>query len=57
MGDEMPPEWMWPLSDQLDEWFQEVDRKRKSKYGGGPDTIEEPDDMAQNELALARRRR
>ncbi len=55
MGDEMPPEWMWPLSDDLDEWFQDVERKRKVKYGG-TDSIEEPDDMAQNELSARRRR-
>lgn len=53
----MPPEWMWPLSDDLDEWFQEVERKRKAKYGGRDDSIEEPDDIAQNELSVGRRRR
>jgi hypothetical protein len=50
----MPPEWMWPLSDDLDEWFQDLDRKRKAKYGG-EDYVEEPDDMAQNDLARGRR--
>lgn len=55
MGDEMPPEWMWPLTDELDEWFEEVDRKRRAKYGEDGDSVEEPDDMAQNDLARGRR--
>ncbi len=54
MVDEMPPEWMWPLVDELSDWFEEVDRARKLKYGG-EDTIEEPDDMAQNQLSPKRR--
>lgn len=54
MVEEMPPEWMWPLVDELTDWFEEVDRARKLKYGG-EDTIEEPDDMAQNQLSPKRR--
>lgn len=31
--DEMPPRWMLPFPDELDEWFSEVELARQSKYG------------------------
>ncbi len=38
--DETPPEWMWPFDDQLNEWFDQVERDRNDKYGGGNDRDE-----------------
>lgn len=31
--DETPPEWMWPFSDELESWFEQVKRNREDKYG------------------------
>jgi hypothetical protein len=45
----MPPEWMWPYDDALEEWFDQVDHRRKDR-AGRPDEDEEPDDMMQNQL-------
>lgn len=52
-SEEMPPEWMWHLEDELVDWFEEVDRKRKEKYGGDS---EGSDDMTRNEFAEGRGR-
>ena len=30
--EEIPPEWMWSFEDELEIWFEEVDRARKDKY-------------------------
>jgi hypothetical protein len=49
----MPPEWMWPFDDELTDWFEEVDRLRKEKYGHSGDT--ESADMMENEFAKGRR--
>lgn len=35
--DEMPPKWMWHLEWELELWFEEVERLREEKYGGGRD--------------------
>lgn len=32
--EEMPPEWMWPFPDELEEHFAEVKWARKQKYNG-----------------------
>lgn len=34
-NEEMPPSWMWPYEDELESWFEEVERTRKERYGGG----------------------
>lgn len=49
--DEVPPRWMWPFGDELEQWFEEVDAARKEKYGGGADAIE---NASQNEYAMER---
>ena len=54
--DEMPPQWMWHLDHELEEWFKEVTRLRDEKYG----TSSRSDDreqvpMMENEFASARR--
>lgn len=43
VNEEMPPRWMWHLEWELDEWFENVDQKRKDRYG-------DPDDREQTEL-------
>jgi 5,10-methenyltetrahydromethanopterin hydrogenase len=46
--DETPPEWMWPFSDEIKGWFEEVTWAREQKYGGGGDSYA---DMDSNEYA------
>lgn len=50
LPEEMPPEWMWPFVDELEIWFEEVDTKRKERYGGTAASDEEGS-MMRNELA------
>lgn len=51
--DEMPPHWMWPYEELLNEWFDEVKAKRDEKYGNhGGDTVAP---MEQNALAKGKR--
>lgn len=52
-SEEMPPEWMWPFDDELEAWFEEVQRKRDEKYGGDSSASSEP--MMSNDLAEGRR--
>lgn len=47
--DEMPPEWMWALDEELEEWFEEVQMVRKEKYSTGGSGDETP--MMTNALA------
>lgn len=44
---------MWLCDNELDDWFQEVERKRKEKYGITDDETDSADTgvMAQNEYA------
>jgi hypothetical protein len=55
--EETPPEWMWALDDELEEWFEQVEEARAEKYGrndsrGSDDTIVP---LVQNELTRRRR--
>jgi hypothetical protein len=54
LEEDMPPEWMWPLNDELDEWFDAVDARRKEGSGHDDDLTDAPD-MMTNELARGRR--
>lgn len=56
--EEMPPDWMWPFEDELEQWFADVEEKRKQKYGGGGDTSsdESSGPMMKNEFAQGRGR-
>lgn len=54
--DDMPPEWMWPLSEELDEFFEGVMARRKERYGGGREPVEDAPGMEQNELTRGKRR-
>jgi len=53
IADEMPPEWMWPLNDELDQWFADVKRSRDDD--SGRDRLEDAPDMMQNSLTSGRR--
>lgn len=60
MGEELPPEWMWHLEHELEAWFEEVDRKRKERFGSRDDDDDgdEPKQVVplmQNELTKGRR--
>jgi hypothetical protein len=60
-SEEVPPEWMWSLDDELEEWFEEVAAARKARFGGGASSNgSEPDEapqMMSNQLAERRKRR
>ena len=43
LEEERPPEWMWPFEDELEIWFEEVDRARKEKYSTDSSGDELPD--------------
>lgn len=51
----MPPEWMWHLTDELEEWFAEVERRRRDRYGLDKDEDRDAPEMLANELARGRR--
>jgi len=51
LGDDIPPEWMWGLPDDLSEWFDEVEER----YRSGRATRDDSEDMVDNELARDRR--
>lgn len=53
-SDEMPPAWMLPFDDELEIWFERVDRERKEKYGGGADMDEPAGEMMGNEMVQER---
>lgn len=48
---DMPPKWMWVLSDDLEEHFRQLREKRS-----GGDSSEQPAPMMQNEYARGRGR-
>lgn len=52
--EEMPPEWMWTLDHELEEWFEHVAHDRKTRFGGGGSDDDETSMMG-NELAKGRR--
>lgn len=58
LNDEMPPEWMWPFDEELEGWFDEVERKRNERYGGSGgdgDVTPARSQMTDNEYAKALR--
>jgi hypothetical protein len=48
--EEVPPQWMWIFPEELDVWFDNVERERKNRYGGKSGD----DGMMQNEYAKGR---
>lgn len=51
--EEIPPEWMWPLDHELEDWFEEVHRQRSQPLD--PSGAEEPVIMERNEYAARMR--
>jgi hypothetical protein len=56
--DEIPPEWMWPFEDDLEQWFANVEEQRKQRFGGGGDSSSDAPSgpMMKNEYAQGRGR-
>jgi hypothetical protein len=55
---EVPPAWMWPFEDELEQWFENVRVKRRVKHGLDPyDEDDEEEDfsggMERNRTLLA----
>ena len=51
-ADELPPEWMWALDEELEEWFEDVMQARKDRFG---DDDRDDTPMVRNDLAKVRR--
>lgn len=55
--DEVPPEWMWSLDDELESWFEDVEEAREAKFGGSSTrNKDEVVPMMQNQLSKNRRK-
>jgi hypothetical protein len=55
-NEEIPPEWMWSLDDELEEWFDEVGAARRERLGQpAPSRRDEEVPMMSNDLAAAKR--
>ena len=46
---------MWHLDHELEKWFEDVEAKRKEKWGTGRDDDREDVPMMQNELTAGKR--
>jgi hypothetical protein len=57
MSEDMPPEWMWPLGEELNDWFDAVKARQDERFGRNSDEKEDAPDMAQNELTRGKKRR
>lgn len=51
MPDEVPPEWMWPFDDELNDWFDEIREARKARYSGGGDDADDDTGMMVNDIS------
>lgn len=53
----MPPEWMWPLDEEIVIWMERVVEERHEKYGGGDRSGDSRESvpMMSNEYAQGRR--
>lgn len=49
-ADEIPPQWMWTLDHELEDWFFEVDLHRQGKFTDGEDNRDQVD-MMSNEFS------
>jgi hypothetical protein len=47
-SEETPPEWMWPVTHELEVWFERVEAERDERYGSD-DRDQVP--LMENELA------
>jgi hypothetical protein len=55
-SEEMPPQWMWPFEDDLEIWFEDVEQKRKERFGGGSSSGDTDVPLMKNELSEGRGR-
>lgn len=55
--EEMPPEWMWTLDEEVVTWMEQVNEDRKERYGGGSSRDDDTDGgpMMSNDLSRGRR--
>lgn len=49
--EEMPPRWMWPFTDELELWFEEVEANRERKYSSSGSSGDDGLSMEGNALA------
>lgn len=54
--DEMPPRWMWPFVDEMNEWIDRVQSDRRNK-SGAPAATSDDDTMQENALLAGAGRR
>ena len=52
-SEDMPPEWMWTVDDELEIWFDEVKARREERYNAG--SGDETPEMMSNTLVRKRR--
>lgn len=53
-SEERPPAWMWPFEEELEIWFDEVDKERKERYESHSQPNDESSGWVSNELAKGR---
>lgn len=53
--DEIPPQWMWHLDHELEDWFDEVQLMRNQKLDPDSSSDDEPVVMERNEYAARMR--
>lgn len=53
--DEMPPVWMWPFTERMNEWLDRITRERKERYSNGASSDAGDDDMQENALLAGSR--
>lgn len=47
--DEMPPQWMWPFVQEMNEWLDRIQSERRNRYNA-PAASSDDDDMQENAL-------
>ena len=53
-SNEMPPEWMWPFTSEMNAWLDRVSVERRSRYGGSAAGGSD-EDLQENELLAGAR--
>jgi hypothetical protein len=54
-SDEIPPEWMWSLDHEIEDWFIQVEYLREQKFNGGGEESYDPAVLDTNEYAARMR--
>jgi hypothetical protein len=52
--DDIPPKWMWHLDWEIKEHFEQVEIRRKAKFGNNGDSSEEAEDEWEDNAYAAR---